>query len=102
MGLPSENKAGYDKTSVVKAASNLHGKLLLLHGMIDDNVHVQNTVQLIDAFQSANKDFELMLYPRSRHGIGGQHYQRLQTDFIKKTMGLGEPATKRPTAPIKD
>ena len=43
MGLPEENPEGYDKTSVVKAAANLHGKLLLVHGLMDDNVHVQNT-----------------------------------------------------------
>ena len=88
MGLPSENKDGYDKTSVVKAAGNLHGKLLLLHGLMDDNVHVQNTIQLVDALQAANKEFELMVYPKSRHGIGGGHYQRLQTEFIKRTMGV--------------
>ncbi len=86
MGLPSENKDGYDKTSVVKAAGNLHGKLLLLHGLIDDNVHVQNTMQLVEALQKANKPFEMMIYPPSRHGIGGDHYYHLQMDFIRRTM----------------
>ena len=88
MGLPTENKAGYDKTSVVKAAGNLHGRLLLVHGLMDDNVHAQNSVQLIDALQAAGKEFELMVYPRSRHGIGSPHYQKLQLDFIKRTMGV--------------
>ncbi len=87
MGLPKDNKAGYDKSSVVKAAANLHGKLLLIHGMVDDNVHMQNTAQFIDALQRANKDFEVMFYPRSRHGIGSpQHYPRLQVNFIRRTM----------------
>ncbi|QEL20029.1 DPP IV N-terminal domain-containing protein [Limnoglobus roseus] len=86
MGLPDENKAGYDKTSVVKAAGNLHGKLLLIHGLMDDNVHVQNSMQLVDALQKANKPFELMIYPPSRHGIRGEHYQTLQIDFIRRTM----------------
>jgi dipeptidyl-peptidase 4 len=87
MGLPQENKAGYEKSSVVKAAANLHGKLLLIHGMIDDNVHLQNTAQLVHALQRANKDFEVMIYPSSRHGInGGPHYQRLMANFIFKTM----------------
>jgi len=87
MGLPKDNKEGYDKSSVVKAAANLHGKLLIAHGLVDDNVHVQNTMQLIDALQRANKEFELMIYPRSRHGIGGAHYTKQQVNFIKKTMG---------------
>ncbi|MBX9623891.1 MAG: DPP IV N-terminal domain-containing protein [Gemmataceae bacterium] len=88
MLTPKENPDGYDKSSVVKAAKNLHGRLLLIHGLMDDNVHVQNTVQLIDALQAANKDFEVMIYPRARHGIGGPHYQRLQLDFIRRTMGV--------------
>jgi dipeptidyl aminopeptidase/acylaminoacyl peptidase len=90
MGLPSENREGYDKSSVVKAAANLHGKLLLIHGMIDDNVHLQNTAQFIDALQRANKDFELMIYPRSRHGVGGPHYTRLEVNFIRRAMGVEE------------
>lgn len=88
MGLPKDNKEGYDKSSVVKAAANLHGKLLIAHGLVDDNVHVQNTMQFIDALQRANKEFELMIYPRARHGIGGTHYTRQQVNFIKKTMAL--------------
>ncbi|MBX9582053.1 MAG: DPP IV N-terminal domain-containing protein [Gemmataceae bacterium] len=88
MLTPKENPEGYDKSSVVKAAKNLHGRLLILHGLMDDNVHVQNTVQLVDALQAADKDFEVMFYPKARHGIGGPHYQRLQLDFIRRTMGL--------------
>ena len=87
MGLPKDNKAGYDKSSVVKAAADLHGRLLLIHGMIDDNVHLQNSAQLIAALQRADKDFDVMFYPGSRHGIaGGKHYQRLMADFLFKTM----------------
>jgi dipeptidyl aminopeptidase/acylaminoacyl peptidase len=56
--------------------------------MIDDNVHMQNSVQLVDALERAGKDFEMMFYPQSRHGIGGQHYSKLQQDFIKRTMGV--------------
>lgn len=86
MGLPKENKDGYAKSSVVAAAANLHGKLLLIHGMIDDNVHLQNTAQFIQALQRADKNFEVMFYPSSRHGIGGIHYQKLMMNFIRKTM----------------
>jgi dipeptidyl aminopeptidase/acylaminoacyl peptidase len=88
MGLPSENADGYDASSCVKAAANLHGKLLLIHGLVDDNVHFQNTAQFVDALQRAGKEFEMMVYPRSRHGIVGQHYQKLRIEFIKKTMGI--------------
>jgi dipeptidyl-peptidase-4 len=88
MGLPSENKAGYEKSSVVKAAKNLHGKLLICHGLIDDNVHPQNSLQLINALQAAGKDFEVMVYPGSRHGIIPPHYPRLQAKFALKALGV--------------
>ena len=88
MGLPSENKEGYDVSSVVKAAKNLHGKLLLLHGLMDDNVHVQNSVQLINELQRADKDFEVMVYPTARHGIFGRHYQRQVLNFICRSLGV--------------
>jgi dipeptidyl aminopeptidase/acylaminoacyl peptidase len=86
MSTPQENPEGYKVSSVVEAAKNLHGKLLLLHGMIDDNVHMQNSVQLMDALQKADRDFEVMFYPHSRHGIGGAHYARIQTDFMKRVL----------------
>jgi len=94
MGLPKDNQSGYAKSSVVKAAANLHGRLLLIHGMIDDNVHLQNSAQLISGFQRADKDFEVMVYPGSRHGIaGGKHYQRLMVNFLFKTMGVKPDAS---------
>ncbi len=86
MDTPQANQEGYDRTSVVKAAADLHGRLLLVHGGFDDNVHVQNTLQLADALQRHDKDFELMIYPRNRHGIGGRHYQRLVVDFMVRTL----------------
>jgi len=90
MLTPKENADGFAKSSCVSAAKNLHGKLLIIHGMIDDNVHMQNSVQLVDALQKAGKDFELMFYPEFRHGIGGAHYNKLQLDFIRRTMGVGK------------
>jgi dipeptidyl-peptidase-4 len=86
MDTPQQNPEGYNATSVVKAAGNVHGKLLLLHGMMDDNVHLQNTAQLINALQQSNKDFEVMFYPRARHGILGPHYQRLTVEFMKRML----------------
>jgi dipeptidyl-peptidase 4 len=86
MGTPKDNPKGYDDSSVVKAAKNLHGRLLIAHGMMDDNVHVQNSMELIDALQKADRDFEVMIYPQARHGLGGKHYQRLQHDFMKRAL----------------
>jgi dipeptidyl aminopeptidase/acylaminoacyl peptidase/murein tripeptide amidase MpaA len=87
MNTPQENPEGYRKTSVVRAAANLHGRLLLAHGLIDDNVHMQNSMQFVNELQKAGKDFELMIYPHSRHGIFEKHYQRLMLEFIRKSLG---------------
>jgi dipeptidyl-peptidase-4 len=69
LGLPGDNPAGYHDSSPRFAAASLHGALLLIHGAIDDNVHVQNTMQLIYELQQAGKPFNLMLYPKSRHQV---------------------------------
>jgi dipeptidyl aminopeptidase/acylaminoacyl peptidase len=90
MSTPHDNPQGYDASSVVKAAKNLHGRLLLLHGEMDDNVHVQNTLQLIEELQKAEKDFEVMIYPRARHGLG-RNAQRDIVKFIVKNMTGVEP-----------
>jgi dipeptidyl aminopeptidase/acylaminoacyl peptidase len=87
MGLPQDNPDGYNVSSVVRAAPKLHGKLLIIHGAIDDNVSLRNTMRLVEALEDANKDFELMIYPSSRHGIFGQHYSRLQLDFMRRALG---------------
>jgi dipeptidyl-peptidase-4 len=90
MGLPSENPEGYDATSVLKAANNLHGKLLLLHGTLDDNVHPQNTIQFLDALQKAGLTADTVLLPGSTHGPRAQHhvYTRMQAmwEFIQKNL----------------
>jgi dipeptidyl aminopeptidase/acylaminoacyl peptidase len=91
MNTPQENPEGYERTSVVKAAARLHGRLLLVHGAMDDNVHLQNTLHLAQALQRADRDFELMIYPGSRHGIGGRHYQRLVLDFMCRALRPGRP-----------
>ncbi|MFT5690655.1 MAG: dipeptidyl-peptidase-4 [Planctomycetota bacterium] len=70
MNTPQANPAGYERSSSLAAAGNLQGHLVLQHGTKDDNVHFQNTVQMIYALQKAGMaDFELMLYPESRHGV---------------------------------
>ncbi len=90
MDTPQNNPEGYEKTSVVKAAENLHGKLLIIHGATDDNVHIENTLKLVNDLQQADKKFELMIYPKSRHGIGGTHYDRLVINFIKTVLELDD------------
>jgi len=70
MGLLKDNPNGYDD-SMVRAAYNLHGSLLLAHGTSDDNVHFQNTIQMTDALIKAGKQFRLMMYPDKTHGIAG-------------------------------
>jgi dipeptidyl aminopeptidase/acylaminoacyl peptidase len=86
MNTPQENPEGYKATSVVAAASRLHGKLLIAHGLMDDNVHAQNSMQLVQALQRADKPFELMVYPRNRHGIGGKFHERLMIDFMRRAL----------------
>ncbi len=72
MDKPSENPKGYKKGSVMEYAKKLKGKLLIVHGEMDDNVHMQNSIQLISKLQDLNKDFELMVYPGGRHGWRGK------------------------------
>ncbi len=90
MKLPAENAAGYDASSVLKAAANLHGALLLVHGTIDDNVHMSNTLQLAAALQAADKQFQLMVYPGNRHGVQDPaqelHLWRMVTEFFEKNL----------------
>ena len=71
IGMPSENKKGYKKASVMTYVDRFKGKLLLLHGTGDDNVHVQNTHQLINVFIKEDKHLDTHLYPGKSHGISG-------------------------------
>lgn len=90
MGLPQDNPSGYKSSSVVEAAGDLHGKLLLIHGTIDDNVHLSNTLQLVNALQNAGKQFDLMVYPRNRHGVSNPqqnvHLKTLMTEYFLKNL----------------
>jgi dipeptidyl-peptidase-4 len=90
MNTPQENPEGYEVSSVVRAAGNLHGRLLLLHGLMDENVHPQNSTQLINALQQAGKQFEVMFYPQARHGLYGEHYNRLTVEFIRRALELDD------------
>jgi dipeptidyl-peptidase-4 len=67
MGLPQENPEGYQRSSVMAHVDKMHGKLLLVHGLIDENVHFRHTARLINALIAAGKDYRLELYPDERH-----------------------------------
>lgn len=87
MDTPQENPEGYKSSSVLFKADQLKGPLLLIHGMADDNVHVQNTLDFVSKLQDADKDFEMMLYPVSKHGIGGSkaaHYNKENRKFRER------------------
>jgi dipeptidyl-peptidase-4 len=89
MGLLKDNTSAYDD-SLVGAASNLHGSLLLVHGTSDDNVHFQNTIQMTDALIRSGKQFRLMAYPGKTHGIGGSGARtqlfHMMEDFWNKEL----------------
>jgi dipeptidyl-peptidase-4 len=69
MKTPADNPEGYAHTSLVARAGDLHGRLMLVHGTHDDNVHPQNTWAMIDALIKAGKPFDVMVYPRRKHSI---------------------------------
>ncbi len=90
MGLPQENASGYDDNSPINHVDKLKGKFLLIHGSADDNVHVQNSMQMIEALVQANKSFDSEIYPDKNHGIYGgktriQLYNKM-TDFIRQNL----------------
>ena len=89
MGLPQENAEGYKLSSPVSAAANLKGKLLLIHNIQDDNVLFANALQMMNAFQQANKRFETIIYPQKSHGVTGrarQHMQEQQLKFFEEAL----------------
>ncbi|MGE8341537.1 MAG: S9 family peptidase [Flavobacterium sp.] len=90
MQTPQENASGYDQNSPINHVSKLKGKFLLIHGSGDDNVHVQNSMQMMEALIQANKQFDSQIYPDKDHGIYGgntrvQLYTKM-TNFIKENL----------------
>ena len=91
MRTPKENSSGYEDNSPVNFAEKYKGKLLIMHGMADDNVHPQNSYDMITALVGANKFFEMQLYPNSNHGIytgknTSYHIWERMTDFLLKNL----------------
>ncbi len=72
LGTDETNHAGYGSTDLVSKAGRLKGKLLLIHGMVDENVHFRHSAAMIQAFIDHGKDFDLVLLPNSRHMVQGQ------------------------------
>lgn len=90
MQTPQENASGYDNNSPINHVSKLKGNFLLIHGSGDDNVHVQNTMKMVEALVQANKQFDMAIYPDKNHGIYGgktrlQLYTKM-TNFIKEKL----------------
>ncbi|HRB72169.1 MAG TPA: S9 family peptidase [Flavobacterium sp.] len=90
MQTPQENTSGYDDNSPINHVDKLKGKYLLIHGSADDNVHVQNSMQMMEALIQANKQFDSQIYPDKNHGIyGGKTRIQLfnkMTNFIKENL----------------
>ncbi len=90
MRTPQENPSGYDDNSPINHVDKLKGKYLLVHGLSDDNVHVQNSMDLITALVNKNKQFEMQFYPNKNHGIYGGytrlHLYNRMTDFILRNL----------------
>src|SRR5690606_19678543 len=91
MQTPQENPGGYDDNSPLNYVDNLKGDYLIVHGSADDNVHVQNTMRMVEALIQANKQFDWAIYPDKNHGIYGgktriQLYTKM-TNFIDEHLG---------------
>jgi dipeptidyl-peptidase 4 len=100
MSTLGDNTAGYEQSSVVVNAPKLRGHLLMIHSMMDDNVHPQNTMQLFTAFTNAGKDIEERIYPPGHHGAAynaesARLINQVEFDFLSRFTGrtaVVEPA----------
>lgn len=96
MSTPQDNPEGYAQADAIPRLDNLTGRMLLMHGMADDNVILENSTRVIDALQAKSIPFELMLYPGQRHGVRGNERQlqqwRMYLDFLDRTIGSRAPS----------
>jgi dipeptidyl-peptidase-4 len=90
MRTPQENADGYDQNSPINHVKGLKGKYLLIHGSADDNVHVQNTMRMVEELVQANKQFNVFIYPDKNHSIFGgntrYHLYKMMTEFIQTNL----------------
>ena len=93
MGLPQDNQSGYDSTSTMTYVDRLKGKLLLMHGTNDDNVHSQNTTKFVEACIRADKPIDVMYYPTRNHGIYGhnatKHVYKKLFEYFRLHLKIG-------------
>jgi len=110
MGRPDVNEEGYRASSVLQAAKDLHGRLLLVHGTGDDNVHPQNAIRFADELIAGGKQFDFMLYPGRGHGLhdphARQHLFQLMLEFwernLKGVEQAEEPAVEKPVEEARE
>ena len=90
MGLLADDRKGYEQSDVTRDVDKLHGALMLVHGTSDDNVHFQNSIQLINALIKADKHFRLMIYPNKTHSISGEdartHLFEMIEDYFEREL----------------
>lgn len=90
MRTPQENGSGYDDNSPINFVKDLEGKFFIIHGSGDDNVHHQNTMEMISALVAADKQFDLFIYPNKNHGIYGgntrNHLFQMLLDYTLKNL----------------
>ncbi|WP_197203969.1 S9 family peptidase [Crateriforma conspicua] len=93
MGLPDENDDGYTQHGLLDKADQLTGRVLLIHGEVDDNVHPSNTMRMAHALQKAGKQFDLMIYPGAAHSVHDPHQSwhlnRLTDGFLRRHLRPG-------------
>ena len=90
MRTPRENPEGYDDNSPLFHAGKVKGRMLLVHGSADDNVHAQNTMEYAEALVQADVQFDMAIYTNRNHGIRGgnttMHLYKMKTDFLKREL----------------
>ena len=92
LGLPKDNAKGYDENSPLNFAERLQGNYLLIHGTGDDNVHFQNSAEMVEKLENAGKQFEFRIYPNKNHSIYDAtgntrlNLYQLMTDFIMRKL----------------
>jgi dipeptidyl-peptidase-4 len=96
MGMPQTNPDGYASGSVLQHVDNIQGSLLLIHGLIDENVHFRHTARLINALIAARKPYDLMLFPNERHSPRSLkdrvYMEEGVRDFFLENLGPLHPA----------
>ena len=91
MRTPEENREGYEASCLPCRAKDLRAGLLLLHGLVDDNVHPSNTMQFAKALQEADIPFEMQVFPTSDHGIRAPAYRSAKWSFLLDRLGPVHP-----------